>query len=89
MDTFNKPIFKAKFGKLWKPKTLFMEADIEQLYKQCKNSTAKKECYIRTILGKIESLRWNVYGQRATINFRINKLFTDNLEETKDTPDGQ
>lgn len=40
-------------------------------------------------VGKIESLRWNVYGQRATINFRINKLFTDNLEETKDTPDGQ
>lgn len=39
-------------------------------------------------VAKVESLKWSVLKQRATINYRVNELWTNNLIEIVTTPDG-
>ncbi len=40
-------------------------------------------------IGKIESLLWNLKKSTANISWRVNKLFTSNLQETITEPDGE
>ena len=39
--------------------------------------------------GELLSLKWNVEEQTATINYKINELYTNKLREQKITPDGK
>lgn len=40
-------------------------------------------------VGRIESLEWDVYNQTAKISFRINELWTNNLEINYNEPIGR
>lgn len=40
-------------------------------------------------IGEIDSLEWNVYEQTADITYRISKLWTRNIKETRLIPNGQ
>ena len=40
-------------------------------------------------VGRIESLEWDVYNQKANISFRVNELWTNNLEITYNEPIGR
>lgn len=37
----------------------------------------------------IDSLKWNVFNQTASLNIRISRLYTNNLKETFLEPDGK
>jgi hypothetical protein len=39
-------------------------------------------------IAKIESLKWNIWDQKADIEYRINKLYTNNLKLTTSEPKG-
>jgi len=39
--------------------------------------------------GVIESLEWNPITQRASINYRVNEIYTRNLKTVKILPDGK
>ena len=39
--------------------------------------------------GEVISLKWNVEQQTASINYKVNELYTNRLKETKITPNGK
>jgi len=56
-------------------------------YELMRNNNKLQDSDLRN--GKLISLKWDVEQETASINYKINELYTNNLEETLTTPNGQ